>query len=129
RRPAAAGRGAVHRSGSSDGLELGQAHVLDLAERKLEETLPKGPEELRVAGGEEAVAALTPCVVLEPLAGERLGDLARRLLRGEDERHVAAERSLEDRAQKWIVRAPEDDRVAAGVLERRGVLAHRPDDL
>src|SRR5439155_6647112 len=106
--PAAAGRDAARRSSSCDRLELGQAHVLDLAQRQLQETLAEGAEELGVAGRQEAIAALALGVVLEPLAGERLRDLVRRLLRGEDERHVATERSLEDRPQQRIVGAPED---------------------
>ena len=40
---------------SRDGLELGQVHVLHLAERKLKEPLAKRAEEERVAGGEKAV--------------------------------------------------------------------------
>ena len=70
-----------------------------------------------------------PRVVLEALACERLGDLACGLVGGEDERHVAAERPLEDGSQQRVVRAAEDDRVAARRLERRGVFAHGRDDL
>ena len=72
--------------------------MLDLAERQLEEALAELAEERRVAGREEAVGALAAGLVLDPLARERLGDLARGLLGREDERHVAAEDALEDRA-------------------------------
>ena len=68
-------------------------------------------------------------VVLDALARERLGDLARGLLRREDERDAAAEDALEDRPDQRVVRAAEDDRVDAGLLERRRVLAHRVDGL
>ena len=105
-------------------LELREGDVLDLAERELEEALAERAEELRVAGGQEAVGALAALAVLDPLAGERLGHLARGLLGGEDERHAAPEDALEDRPDQRVVRAAEDDRVDLGVLERRGVLAH-----
>ena len=67
-------------------------------------------------------------VVLQALARERLGDLARGLVGREDERHVAAEHALEDGPDQRVVRAAEDDGVAARLLERRRVLAHRRDD-
>src|SRR5581483_4255455 len=82
-------------------------------------------ERLRVAGGEEAVAALAPGRVLDPLARERLCHLARGLVGGEDERHVAPEDTLEDGADERVVRAAEDDGVDAGVPQRRRVAAHR----
>ena len=63
-------------------------------------------------------------VVLDALARERLGHLARGLLRREDERDVAAEDALQDRADQRVVRAAEDDRVDAGRLQRLRVLAH-----
>ena len=47
------------------------------------------------------------------------------LVRGEDERHAAPEDTLEDRPDQRVVRAAEDHRVDARILERRGVLAHR----
>ena len=64
-------------------------------------------------------------VVPQPLPRERRRDLARRLLGREDERHVAPEDALEHGPDQRIVRAAEDDRVAAGLLERRGVLGDR----
>ena len=60
-------------------------------------------------------------VVLDPLAREGLRDLARGLLGGEDERHVAAEHALEDRPDDRVVRAAEDHGVDALLLERRRV--------
>ena len=87
--------------------------ALDLADRQLEEARAHLAELLRVAGRQEAVGALAGLVVLDPLARERLGHLARRLLGGEDERHVAAEDALEDRADQRVVRAAEDDGVDA----------------
>ena len=51
--------------------------------------------------------------VREALARERLGDLARGLLGREDERHLAPEDALEDRADERVVGAAEDHRVAA----------------
>ena len=62
--------------------------------------------------------------VLDALARERLGHLARRLLRREDEGDAAAEDALEDRADQRVVGAAEDDGVDAGGAERLGVLAH-----
>ena len=50
-------------------------------------------------------------LVLDCLACERLGDLERRLVRGEDERHVAAEHPLQDRPDQRVVRAAEHDGV------------------
>src|SRR5438552_459511 len=100
-----------------------ERHVLDFAERELEEALAERPEALRVARGQEAVAPLARAG-LDALAGERLGHLARRLFRGEDERDVATEDPLENGADERIVGAAEDNRVAAGLLHRRGVLAY-----
>ena len=85
---------------------------------------PIDAEERRIAGGQEAVFALASRVVLDPLACQRLGHLARGLLGREDERHVAPEHALEDRPDQRIVRAAEDDRVHVRLLERRRVLAH-----
>ena len=98
--------------------------MLDLVDRQLQEALAHRAERGGVAGGEEAVGALAPRLVLDPLARERLGRLARRLLGREDEGHVAAEHALEDRPDQRVVRAAEDHRVHAVALERRGVLAH-----
>ena len=47
------------------------------------------------------------------------------LLGGEHERHLPAEDSLEDRADERVVGAAEDDGVAACVLQRPRVFAHR----
>ena len=49
-------------------------------------------------------------------------DLARGLLRREDERHVAAEDTLQDGTDQRVVRAAEDDRVDSGRLQRLRVL-------
>ena len=76
---------------------------------------PSVAEERRVAGREEAVGALAAALVLPALARERVGDLARGLLGREDERDVAPEDALEDGPDQRIVRAAEDDRVAAGL--------------
>src|SRR4051794_23497570 len=103
--------------------------MLDRAERQLEEARAERPEQLRIAGRQEAVLALATAVVLEALARERLRHLARRLVRREDQRDVAAECPLEDRAQERVVRAAEDHGVAAGLLERRRVLADGRHDL
>src|SRR4051812_5190587 len=99
-------------------------NVLDATHRQLEEAPPELAERLGVAGREEAVLAHAVALVLLALPLERLGDLARRLLRGKDERHVAAEDTLEDLAEERIVGAAEDHGVDAGLLERCGVLAH-----
>ena len=93
-------------------------------DRELEEAAPQLAEELRVARRQEAVRALAADVVLDPLPRERLRDLARGLLRGEDERDAAPEHALEDRADERVVRAAEDDGVDVGLLERGRVLAH-----
>ncbi len=77
----------------------------------------------------KVVCALAGRIVADPLAGERLGDLAGGLVGGEDERRRAAEDALEERAQQRVVRAAEDDRVDAGLLERRGVVAHGGEEL
>ena len=98
--------------------------MLDRVDRKLEEAASHLAERVSVTGRQEAVGALPGRIVLDPLARERLGDLAGGLLGGEDERHVAAEDPLQDRTDQRVVRAAEDDRVDAGGLQRRGVLAH-----
>ena len=64
-------------------------------------------------------------VVLDPLPRQRLRHLAGGLVGREDERHVAAEDALQDRPDQRVVRAAEDDRVDAGGLQRRRVLAYR----
>ena len=110
-------------------LEIGQPHLFDSAERELEEALPQRAEQRRIACGEEAVLALAGRVVLDTLPRQRLGDLARRLLRGEDERDVAAEHALEDRADERVVRAAEDDGVHVRVLERPRRIPARPSSL
>src|SRR3954452_3307776 len=99
RSSARAARPGGGRSGGScrSRLELGDRHLLDLAERELEEALAEDAEALRVAGRQKAVAPLAARLVLEPLALERLGDLARGLLGREDERHAAPEGALKDR--------------------------------
>src|SRR5215218_5349964 len=98
--------------------------MLDLAERQLQEPLAESAERRRIAGGQEAVGALPVGVVLDSLARERLGNLARGLLRREDERDAAPEHALEDRADQRVVRAAEDDGVDPGGLQRLRVLAH-----
>ena len=105
-------------------LERRDLDVLGRLDRELEEAAAHLAEELRVARGQEAVRALAAVLVLDPLPRERLRDLARGLLRREDERHAAAEHALEDRADERVVRAAEDDRVDVRLLERRRVLAH-----
>ena len=87
---------------------------LDLVDRQLEEARAGDAEDLGVAGGQEPVGALAARVVLDPLAGERLGDLACGLLGREDERDAAAEDTLEDRPDQRVVRAAEDHRVDVG---------------
>ncbi len=77
--------------------EVGEIDGLDLVDRELEEAGAGGAKVRGVAGRQETVGALTGPVVLDPLAGEGLGDLAGGLLRREDERDAAAEDSLEDR--------------------------------
>ncbi len=94
---------------------------LHFADRQLKETRAHQTEELGVARRREPVAALAPPVILDPLPGEGLRHLAGGLLRREDERHGAAEHTLEDRADQRIVRAAEDHRVDARVLEGRRV--------
>ena len=64
-----------------------------------------------------------PRVVLDPLPRQRLRDLARGLVGREDERRPAAEDALEHRADERVVRAAEDHRVDADLLERSRVLA------
>src|SRR5204862_7791688 len=89
----------------------------------LEEALAERSEGLGLARGEEAVASLAR-TGLDALAGKRLGHLARRLLRREDERDVASEHALEDRSDERIVGTAEDDGVAARFPQRSGVFAH-----
>src|SRR6185312_8539220 len=105
--------------------QIRDGHVLDLAERQLEEALAQCPERRRVAGRQEAIRPFTRLVVLDPLARERLGHLARGLLGREDQRDAAAEDALEDRADQRVVRATEYDRVDPRVLERLRILAYR----
>src|SRR6478735_5592536 len=100
-------------------LELGHADPPHVVERQLEEALAELAEERGIAGGEEAVLALAPPFVLPSARLERGRDLARGLLGREDERHVAAEHALKHGPDQGVVRAAEDDRVAAGLLERR----------
>src|SRR5438105_2093097 len=125
-RAAAARRAAARRRGSCGRrAQRVPADVRDLGGRELEEPGPHRPERGRVAGGEEAVRALAGRVVLDPLPGQRLSDLARRLLGAEDEGDAAAEDPLEDRPDERVVRAAEDDGVDAGRLQRVRVLPHR----
>ena len=108
----AAGRGGARRDGSCRGLgELRDGHVLDLPERELQEAVAERAERGRVAGRQEAIGAFAGGVVLDALSRERLGNLARGLLGGEDERDVAAEDALEDRTDERVMGAAEDDRV------------------
>src|SRR4029453_5481189 len=67
---AAEARPSVGRPHASCGcrLELRDLHVLDAVERQLQEALAQLPEELGVAGGEEAIAALAAGAVLDSLA-------------------------------------------------------------
>ena len=90
---------------------------------------PSSRKSSGVAGGEESVRALAVVVVLDPLPRERLGCLARGLLCREDERDAATEDPLQDRADERVVRAAEDDRVHAGLLQRLGIRANRVRDL
>src|SRR5262245_53237712 len=106
-------------------FELGHAHLSDLPQRQLKKTLAERTEEIRVARREKAVLAVAVARVLPAFASERRSDLARCLLRREDERHVASEHPLEHGPDQRIVRAAEDDRVAARLLQRRGVLGDR----
>ena len=94
-------------------------------DRELEEASPHLAEELGVAGRQEAVRALARVSVLDPLTGKRLAHFPRGLLSREDERDASSEHALEDRPNQRVVRAAEDDRVRAGLLERRRVLANR----
>ena len=73
--------------------------------------------------------ALAGRIVLDPLALERLGHLARGLDRGEDQRRPAAEDALEDRLDQRVVGAAEDDGVDLSRLQRLRVLAHGCVDL
>jgi hypothetical protein len=107
-------------------FERRHGDVLDLAHRQLEEAAPELAEGLGVAGREEAVLAFAAALVLDALARKGLGHLAGRLLRREDERHVAAKDPLEDLADQRVVRAAEDHGVDPLRLQRRRVLAHGP---
>ena len=96
---------------------------------ELEKAATHLPEELGVACRQEAIRALAAHFVLDPLALERLGDLAGGLLGREDERDATPEDTLQDRADERVVRAAEDDGVHVGVLERGCVLADGGGDL
>src|SRR5206468_11771807 len=80
-------------------FELGDRHVLDCVDRKLQEAGAHRTERLGIAGGEETVGAVARRVVVDALPRERLGDLARSLLRREDERDAATEHALQDRTE------------------------------
>lgn len=97
--------------------------MLGLCDRELEEALAHLTELGRVSRRQEPVAPLTALGVYDPLADERLRDLSRRLLRGEDERDGSPEHALEDRLHERIVRTAEDHGVDVGLLEPSGVLA------
>src|SRR5262245_30611846 len=90
--------------------------ALDVDERQLQEALAELAEERRIARREEAVRAEAIACVLPVLARQRFRHLARRLLGREDEGDVAAEDALEHGPDQRIVRAAEDDRVAAGLF-------------
>ena len=104
-------------------LERRDVDVLGYVDRELEEPPPHLPEELGVARGEEAVGALASGRVLDSLARERLRDLARGLLRREDERDPTAEDALEDRPDQRVVGATRGSPCRPRLLQRRRVLA------
>jgi fermentation-respiration switch protein FrsA (DUF1100 family) len=101
-----------------------ERHSLNVPERQLKKPLAEPAEEIGRAGREEPRHTLATEVVLDPLPRECLGDLPGGLLRREDERDSATEDPLEDRTDERIVRAPENDRVNPGLLQRGGVRAN-----
>ena len=54
--------------------------MLDLGDRQLQEPLAERAEGFRITGGEKPVRAFARLLVLDPLAIQRAGDVARRLL-------------------------------------------------
>ena len=85
--------------------------------------LPIARNDVGIAGRQEPVGAFAAGSFSIALRGERLRHLPRRLVGREDERDVAAEDALQDRPDQRVVRAAEDDRVDARLLERSGGLA------
>ena len=108
-------RGPVPVARSGGGPDGAERHALDVGGSGAGgSACPSRANAARVARRQEAVAWPSRSFgVLDPLAGERLGDLARRLLRGEDEGDAPAEDPLEDRPQDRVMGAAEDDRVDA----------------
>jgi hypothetical protein len=111
--------------GRARGRQRRQLDVLHVSDRQLQEADAHLTERLGIAGREEAIRPLARDLVPVALARERLRNFVRGLLGGEDERHIASEHALEDRADQRIVRAAEDDGVDTRVLQRRRILAHR----
>src|SRR5581483_6678396 len=108
-KPAAPLLGRLRRAyGSCRDLELGDLDVVDAGDRQLQEATTLLAERVGLAGRQEPVRPLPRAVVLDALARQRLGDLARGLVRGEDEAHVTPERALEHRLDQRVVRAAED---------------------
>jgi hypothetical protein len=98
-----------------------------LAERKLQEALADRPEALRIAGRQEPVDPSRPCSFSMPLRSSVSATSRAVLLGREDERHAAPKTRWKIGRMQRVVRAAEDDRVHAGLLERLGVFAHRLD--
>ena len=90
---------------------------------------PSARELLRRARRQEAARALARDVVADPLRAS-VSATSRAVSSAEKTSVVAApEDALEDGPDQRVVRAAEDHRVDARVLERRGVLAHGRDEL
>src|SRR5512134_2613280 len=84
--PGPARAASTHAASGRGGPDRAHGHVLDVPDRQLEEPLAHLGERAGIAGRQEAVRALAALGVPDPLAVEGLRDLARGLVRGEDER-------------------------------------------
>ena len=104
-------------------LELGELDVLDLGDRQLQEARAHRAKRLRIARGEEAVRALAVASFSSPSARGSPRPRAQSPP-PRTRAHVASEDALEDRPDQRVVRAAEDHRVDARLLQRRRVFAH-----
>ena len=101
------------------GFAVATSHLLDLADRQLEEARADAAELLRVAGREEAVVAAPVLVVLE--AGLAQACVSTSAAIASPELTIVtppAELALEHRPHERVVGAAEDHGVDAGLLER-----------
>ena len=102
--------------------------ALDVAERQLQEALAERAEERGVAGREEPVAPSRAGSFSQPLRASV--SATSRAVSSAEKTSVTSRPNdaLEHGPDQRVVRAAEDHRVAARLLERRGVLAHGVDE-